>query len=319
MANKFQNIEQFAKNFSNRYKVDFSFEKYHSQKLDKKTVEAVSGGDKKMSKENLMYRCTLVNLYRECVENVMKYKLTGFNPAQLANDFERLMNRYRTFQTENDKEAPATRGGWEKDSDVIGAMKDTLKSIEEESLTTDGNNARKESKIVYTQERYLSGNFRLRDMRKDLEALKEKYKDGGYATAEEMVAISIYAETLRKVANEPSWRWRANPLNIPRKMAEKRLLKQLEAFATRHMTYSLAADDLAEEKFLPSVKNDLNKAENEVKASEMQASKEQAVGKNDVEKTKVNLDFLKENQNVKEVSPKVEQHDVPHLENVKSN
>lgn len=36
MANKFQNIEQFAKNFSNRYKVDFSFEKYHSQKLDKK-------------------------------------------------------------------------------------------------------------------------------------------------------------------------------------------------------------------------------------------------------------------------------------------
>ena len=316
MANKFEEIEKFAKGFNNKYKVNFSFEKYHSQKLDKKTVEAVSGGNKKLSKENLAYRCTLVNLYRECVENVMKYKLTSFNPAQLAADFEKLINNYRTFRTENNKRAPEARGGWEKGSDAIGAMKNMLRTIEEESIKPDENNVRKESKIEYTKERYLSGNFRLRDMRKDLEDLKAKYKDGGTATAEELVAISIYADTLRKVANEPSFRWRANPLNIPRKMAEKKLLKQLDTFTNIHLENVVAADDLAEEKFLSSVQNDLNKAENEVKASEMQQNKEQAVNQNDAEKTKLNLDFLGEHQNVKEVSQMVDQHDAPQLKNI---
>ena len=40
---------------------------------------------------------------------------------------------------------------------------------------------------------------------------------------------------------------------------------------------------------------------------------------NKVEKEHVNLGFLSENNNVKEVSQKVEQHNAPHLESVISN
>jgi hypothetical protein len=318
MANKFEEIERFAKNFSNKYKVNFSFEKYHSQKLDKNTVASVSGGDNRIAKENLAYRCTLVNLYRECVENVMKLKYESFNPRQLATDFEKLMNHYREHRTENGKRAPAARGGWEKGSDVIGAMKNTLTSIEEDSTTFDEEtNANKESRVAYTEKRYLSHNIRLRDMRQYLNELKEKYRDGGNATTEEMGPISIYYDTLNKVVHERSRGWRTNPFNIPRKRAERKLLKQLQAFTNRHMEFAVAADDLVAEKCLPGIKGDLNKAEAEAKASEMQESKEMAISnENKVEKEHVDLGFLAESNNVKEVSQKVEQHSVPQLENV---
>lgn len=315
---KFDNFKMAETVFNNKYKVNFSFEKYHSQKLDKNTVATVSGSDNRIAKENLAYRCTLVNLYRECVENVMKLKYESFKPAELAADFEKLMDKYRTYCTENGKRAPAARGGWEKGSDVIGAMKNTLTSIEEDSTTFDEEtNANKESRVAYTEKRYLSHNIRLRDMRQYLNELKEKYRDGGNATAEEMGPISIYFDTLNKVVHERSRGWRANPFNIPRKRAERKLLKQLRVFTDRHMEFSVAADDLVAEKCLPGIKGDLNKAENEVKASEMQESKEMAINnENKVEKEHVNLGFLAENNNVKEVSQRVEQHNAPQLENV---
>ena len=110
MANNFEAYKSFERNFNNKYKVNFSFEQYEEQKLNKKNTEPALKGQKNAGKENLKYRNALLKIYKECVQNMKDNKYKSFNPGELATDFEKLMNHYRDYCNKNDKEAPDANG-----------------------------------------------------------------------------------------------------------------------------------------------------------------------------------------------------------------
>ena len=74
MANKYESYETRLKGFNNKYKVNFSFEKYASQSLRQKNLSPALQGVRGIGNENRAYRNALLNIYKECVENMMQKK-----------------------------------------------------------------------------------------------------------------------------------------------------------------------------------------------------------------------------------------------------
>ena len=126
MANKYESYETRLKGFNNRYKVNFSFEKYASQSLRQKNLSPALQGVRGIGNENRAYRNALLNIYKECVENMMQRKYENFKPQDLLRDFENLMNGYRDYCNDKGKRAPESHGGWKK-SEAIEAMNESTR------------------------------------------------------------------------------------------------------------------------------------------------------------------------------------------------
>ena len=288
MANKYEAYESRLKNFNNKYKVDFSFAKYDSQSLGKKNLAPALKGAQGISKENLKYKNALLGIYKQCVENVMNKNYNSFDPAQLIGDFEKLMGGYREYCKDNGKTAPDVNGGWQSGSEIIDDMRASLQSINP-------------VKVAHTKDKYLSGNLRLRDMKADV---KERCKNGASnISVEDLAVISAYREALDSVVKERSIWWKINPLNWARNNAEQKLAAALGIIINMNTEHIIEADDIVEENVIPDMESALGKSAEKI------AAQESALNKAGSEPVRENLklDFLSENNQVKDVSQKVEE------------
>ena len=288
MANNFEAYEKLAESFNNKYKVNFSFEKYDSQRLNKKNTAPALSGNKDAGKENLKYRNALLNIYKECVENMMKKEYNTFNPYELSKDFEKLMNNYRSYCTENGKQAPDVNGGW-KDREIMDGMRTTLNSMNP-------------NKVEYTKEKYLSGQLRLRDIKKDVrDIMKNGVSD---VSAEALSNIIVYRDAIRNVVESRSILWKLNPFNWSKSSAEQRALKGLDAVVNINMENELTADVFAEENVMPNAAKELDKSVEKINSIEKE---QQAAKQLDNTRVKLEMSDLAEKTNNIEKSARVEE------------
>ena len=296
MANKYEAYESQLERFNNRYKVNFSFEKYDKQKLDKKSLAPAVGNVDGLSKENTKYRNALLGIYKQCVDNVIKMNYKSFDSARLIEDFENLMNGYREYCNDNGKTPPEANGGWKKGTDIIGDMSTTLSTI---------NPVRND----YLRGEYLAGNLRIRDMKADV--MQRTGKNGmNNLSVEDLGVVSAYRDMLAEVvANRPVW-WKV--LNyFGKSSAEQKALKALTFIVNVNSENAISADDAMGESPIPDLQSELNTSAQKI--TEKDLAKAMAVNNNRV---KEDMGFLAENNNVKEVSPKIEENKILEKNNV---
>ena len=296
MANKYEAYESQLERFNNRYKVNFSFEKYDKQKLDKKNLAPAVGNVDGLSKENIKYRNALLGIYKQCVDNVIKMNYKSFDSARLIEDFENLMNGYREYCNDNGKTPPEANGGWKKGTDIIGDMSTTLSTI---------NPVRND----YLMGEYLAGNLRIRDMRADV--MQRTGKNGmDNLSVEDLGVVSAYRDMLAEVvANRPVW-WKV--LNyFGKSSAEQKALKALTFIVNVNSENAISADDAMGVSPIPDLQSELNTSAQKI--TEKDLAKAMSVNNNRV---KEDMGFLAENNNVKEVSPKIEENKILEKNNV---
>ena len=180
MPGKYEKYESRLKSFNNRYKVNFSFESYDSQSLKEKNLAGPLKGVKGVSRENLKYRNAFLNIYKECVGNMVDKKLNTFKPEELAQEFEKLMTDYRQYCSENGETAPDVNGGW-MGTENMDAMRDTINSI-------------RSPRVARESERYLSGELRVRDVRSYVRGLAENNGSMRNLSPEELANVMVYRE-----------------------------------------------------------------------------------------------------------------------------
>ena len=271
MANNFEAYASFERNFNNKYKVNFSFEQYEAQKLNKKNIEPALKGQKNIEKENLKYRNALLNIYRGCVQNMKDNKYKSFNPSELATDFEKLMNNYRDYCNKNDKEAPDVNGGW-KSRETMDAMRATLATI-------------KSDKLKDTTDKYISGELRLRDMRANVRNLTA---NGISNVSEEGLAeFMIYRESVQTaVENRSTW-WKI--IHPFKNNAEQKAVQALDAIINYNLENSLTAQSIVDGEVISNAKNALDRATNGI---------EEVVENRAPKKERMNMDFMSEKNNI---------------------
>ena len=271
MANNFEAYASFERNFNNKYKVNFSFEQYEAKKLNKKNIEPALKGQKNLGKENLRYRNALLNIYRECVQNMKDDKYKSFNPDELAADFEKLMNHYRDYCNKNDKEAPDVNGGW-KGREAMDAMRATLATIKPEKLKD-------------TTDKYISGELRLRDMRANVRNLTA---NGISNVSEEGLAeIMIYRESVQTAVENRSIWWKI--IHPFKNNAEQKAVQALDAIINYNLENTLTAQSIVDGEVISNAKSALDRATNGI---------EEVVENRAPKKERMNMDFMSEKNNI---------------------
>jgi hypothetical protein len=293
MANKYESYETRLKGFNNRYKVNFSFEKYASQSLRQKNLSPALQGVRGIGNENRAYRNALLNLYKECVENMMQKKYESFNPSELLKDFEKLMNGYRDYCSDKKKRAPEVNGGW-KGTEAVDAMKETLRIMDPKD------------KAKYAERQYWSGQLRLRDMKKFVQDNPAIAR--GKATLEQVAMLETYRTALLNIIENRAQGW--GRLNLRRSYLEKKTCNILSALIGANLEKSIEADTIVEENVVPKAQTGLDKAAEEIKLQEKLKVENKEIQQNAEQKQSdakvhLNMDFLSEKENIKEVSPKI--------------
>ena len=271
MANNFEAYANFEKNFNNKYKVNFTFEQYEAQKLNKKNTEPALKGQKNIGKENLKYRNALLNIYKECVQNMKDKKYNSFNPSELATDFAKLMNHYRDYCDKNDKIAPDVNGGW-TGIETMDSMRATLATIKPEKLKD-------------TTDRYISGNLRLRDIRATVRKLTE---NGISSVSDEGLAeIMIYKESIQTAVENRSIWWKI--IHPFKNNAEQKAVGALDAIIDFNLENTLTAQSIVDGEIISNAKSALDKASNNI---------EEIVENRAPKKERMNMDFMSEKSNI---------------------
>ena len=297
MANKYEAYETRLQSFNNRYKVNFSFEKYASQSLRQKNLSPALQGVRGIGNENRAYRNALLNIYKECVENMMQKKYENFKPQDLLRDFENLMNGYRDYCNDKGKRAPESHGGWKK-SEAIEAMNETLRIMNPKD------------KVDYAERKYWARELRIRDMRKFVQDHPELAR--GKGTAEQVAILETYRSALLKALETRSQGW--GRFNLLRTRLEKKTCDILGAFINVNSEHTVAADDIVDENIVPKAEGALKESADAIKEMEKSENKEMVQGaeqKQNNERMKMDMGFMAENVNNKDVSPKIEEHDAP--------
>ena len=210
MAEGLEKYQASVDSFNDTFGLSFSFEEFESSHI--KLVKFFKNNGQLSLVDNL-YRGTLLNLYRETVENNMKGISKAAAPDELFSAFEALMENYREYCKGKKMKAPSTNGDWDKKSEVFESMRGKISDIPQ-------------SKSDYIKNLYLDGKYPLRRMRADLEAIQGKRS----ITATEASRLLVYVSALEDTISNRSRGWRANPLNWVRKRAEKRDLATLRGF-----------------------------------------------------------------------------------------
>ena len=301
MAGTFDKYQEALDQFNSKYGVNFSFEKYETRVLQMRNLQSNFAVRSKDKVENTIYKGAFTNLYRECLDNMMERKIDVIGYADLLGDFDLLMDNYREYCKENGKKAPAAKGGWKNDVEVIEAIEEKIKDV-------------KDDIGEHTKEKYLSGKLRLRDMRASLEAMK----NGETVSKEQLATAIAYQKALKSTVKERNFFWKVfHPI---RNSAEQRDLKAIETFLDGERNKdSLKYSDaviLASKKTVTNVKTELSNAKKALQANAISDSHEK------VEENRVRLDSeqLGADVNGKDVNnkaEKVEEHEAPKLENVK--
>ena len=291
MPGKYENYESRLNSFNNRYNVNFSFESYDSQSLKEKNLVSPLKGVKGISRENLKYRNAFLNIYKECVQNMVDKKLNTFKPEELVQEFEKLMTDYRQYCSENGETAPDVNGGW-MGTENMDAMRDTVNSI-------------RSPRVNEATERYLSGELRVRDVRSYVRGLAGE--DGSHIrhlSPEELANVMVYRNAIKNaVDSRPLW-WKI--IHPFKNNAEQKAVGVLDELVSINTENDIAAQALVDGDAIDKAKNALESANNHL---EEQLRERAPRGE------RMNLDFLSENANVREVSGRVNDHNVPQRRN----
>ena len=290
MPGKYEKYESRLKSFNNRYKVNFSFESYDSQSLKEKNLATPLKGVKGISRENLKYRNAFLNIYKECVGNMVDKKLNTFKPEELVSEFEKLMGDYRRYCNDNGETAPDANGGW-RGTENMDAMRATVNSI-------------RSPRVARESERYLSGELRVRDVRSYVRGLAENNGSMGNLSPEELANIMVYREAIKNaVESRPFW-WKI--IHPFKNNAEQKAVGVLNDIVSINMQNELAAQSLVDGDAIENAKNALESASNHLE-EELKDRVQRG--------ERLNLDFLSENANAREVSGRVNQHQAPQRTN----
>ncbi len=291
MPGKYENYESRLNIFNNKFKVNFSFESYDSQSLKEKNLAAPLKGVKGISRENLKYRNAFLNIYKECVQNMVDKKLNTFKPEELVEEFEKLMTDYRQYCRDNGETAPDVNGGW-MGTEHMDAMRDTVNSI-------------RSPRVAHESERYLSGELRVRDVRSYVRGLAGE--DGSHIrhlSPEELANVMVYRNAIKNaVESRPLW-WKI--IHPFKNNAEQKAVGVLDELVSINTENDIAAQALVDGDAIDKAKNALESANNHL---EEQLRERAPRGE------RMNMDFLSENANVREVSGRVNDHQAPQRRN----
>ena len=291
MPGKYEKYESRLKSFNNRYKVNFSFESYDSQSLKEKNLATPLKGVKGISRENLKYRNAFLNIYKECVGNMVDKKLNTFKPEELVQEFEKLMGDYRRYCNDNGETAPDVNGGW-MGTEHMDAMRDTVNSI-------------RSPRVARESERYLSGELRVRDVRAYVRGLAGNNGSNiRNLSPEELANVMVYREAIKNaVESRPLW-WKI--IHPFKNNAEQKAVGVLNELVSVNMTNEMAAQALVDGDAIDNAKNALESATNHLE-EELRDRAQRG--------ERINLDFLSENANIREVSGRVNEHQAPQRTN----
>ena len=291
MPGKYEAYEKRLARFNNRYKVNFSFENYDSQSLKEKNLATPLKGVKGISRENLKYRNAFLNIYKECVGNMVDKKLNTFKPEELAQEFEKLMTDYRQYCSENGETAPDVNGGW-MGTEHMDAMRDTVNSI-------------RSPRVARESERYLSGELRVRDVRSYVMGLAGNNGSNiSNLSPEELADVMVYREAIKNaVESRPFW-WKI--IHPFKNNAEQKAVGVLDDLISINMQNEIAAQSLVDGEAIDNAKNALESANNHLE-EELRDRAQRG--------ERLNLNFLSENANVRDVSGRVNGHQAPQRTN----
>ena len=209
MAINFNSFSDKAKEFNERYGVNFNIVEFDGQTrtltenfaVRKSTAETL----------NTFYRTALLRLFREAFANAIDHKIAAFEPEQLLKDFEDfVMSPYRAECKKENMAAPGVNAGWTK-KEFLERAKAELQSIPDD-------------KREYARTRYMNGDLRVRDVRAFREELQNK---GGY-NHEKLSTLICYSYALGNAVNSRSFWWKV--MHPFKNSAEKKELATLRNY-----------------------------------------------------------------------------------------
>ena len=294
--------------FNDKYKTNFSFEKFQEEVLKLNNIKRYLGPSKtRISNDDAIYRGTYEKLYKQAINAVIDKRIPHFDCLTFLNEFEELMGNYRTVCNAAKKTFPSPRGAWTKDSDIIKSAQKKLNEINNNKQTN-------------VEERYKKGEIRIRDMR----AYAQELSDAKNPSVEQLSTLLNYANALENTnKNRPFW-WRA--IHWIRNSAEKRYAEQIRDTAKTLLGDNLsAAEIILTQQDAPNLKSDMEtllaqtiaKEKNPSPTNNLQAktttNKENINKENSVQKEKTTEESksIPENNDLKSVPIVVNINDVP--------
>ena len=182
MKEQFKDYEYIVNKFNGNHGLDFSFDRYETERKKAGHMRSFFNAKSQISLENYVYRKMLEDLFKEAVENFIMKKGKPVDHSAFFKDYELMMSDYRYYCKLNKIDPPDKNGGWKSGSQIVEAMQNKISKIPE-------------SKNELVKDKYLSRSLRLRDMRADLASM---VKDGKEATAEELSRAILYKRTLEE-------------------------------------------------------------------------------------------------------------------------
>ena len=258
MAGAFDKYRNKVEQFNKDHGVNFSFEKYETAALRMSNLQSFFAVDTKTGPENNAYRGVFLNLYKEAIENQIHKKTDkSVDPVALYNDFDKLVDGYREYCKKNNRKAPDKFGGWKNNTEIAEAMQNKIRDI-------------KSDKADYVVDEYLAGRFPLRNMRADV----DKMKNNDNLTPEELSRAMVYMRALQKVVNERTTWWRIT--HWFRSRAEVRDLQAMEKFviSQRKCDFYAEAGAIADENVIGEAKEKLDAMKTSQKVEANEAVKE---------------------------------------------
>lgn len=252
-ASSFEKYQTQVNDFNQKYGVSFSFDAYEIKLKQTYHMRSAFATDPRMSAEDHVYRSTVTRLYREAMESAIAKKVASVDHSAFFKDFEKLMDNYRQYCTENKQTPPNKNGGWKSGVDVVDALQGKIANIPSD-------------KSDFIKNNYINRSLRLRDMRADVASMG---KDGNSVTAEELSRVIVYARALQKTINERSGWWKAT--HWFQGPAEKRDLNALSAFIDQHRNSDIfqKATEYATESVIDKANSDMEKAKKEIREKEL--------------------------------------------------
>ena len=312
MPDRFSQYNKQVQTFNTKYKVNFSYEGFDDRILKMKNLSSFANHKGAISNANLAYRNTLLDLYRECIDNVIKNTYQDFDHAQLVRDFEDLMVNYRDYckQTKN-RTAPNKFGKW-SNRDIVNNMQEALNTVNGD-------------RVQYVKQQYLSRQVRLRDMRRDLHALMgdeskfwENYDAETYNQTKNSVAdiskLMLYRDALAEVIKSRSGWWKANPFNWVRNHAEQRDYLSISKFLLANADIVNQVDNSLYDNVVDKLQEKLDISLQKVEQYEKSKAEEKNIISTE-DKKNIEIDDIRKATDNEEITPQVTTNDSPSLSN----
>jgi hypothetical protein len=205
MAIELREIETAARAFSEKYGVKFSIASYNTKA---ETLRDVFGKD--ALKNDANYKSEFMKIFKQAFGNYVEGKTDEFKFEDMLKDFENdIMKPYREYCKEKKIPAPKAYGGWNS----LSYHKDVRNYMQGIS----------HGRSTYTEQRYVKGEIRIRDMRAYAEQLSTKE----VPTAEEIATLQIYANALDGANSGRGFWWKV--FHPVRNNAEQREAKSFQA------------------------------------------------------------------------------------------